>query len=749
MSGITTLTGVFIMFILSIFLRKMIHLKKTWLPLTACFCLSCLSPAASSQTIWQGKSDGYNIHWTQKDITATKGGKVVFSAEKALARKYFEREYLDYANEEPGFVGYERILTLLSVVGTIASMKDTFEEGRRVLIYGDSKITTVNLANPDKVVSLTDFFGESVILEALLADPFIQKALAEIDSTTPPSTLDAFYQVLDKAPNIVVRMEYGEDCYFRLSEDFLTQFAFHHINKDRVAVRIALSPTTLGCHTEQAQLGIYLPTPNKLKLALKKAQKGQAGFLMKNLKKMAKEQQTTLYFSTDTYIPYPVAGTRVTTLSNARLRTLPQVTRSEIVATLKKGTVLKTLARTSFQEDSRRYHGDYWYLVKLENGKIGWIFGALTKILEKAPLTSPRKTTNNGVRVRSAPNLFARIVETLDKGVIVYAFARSKRQDKIGDTLDYWYQVNLERDKTGWIFGGLLMETETRVLMGEKIHARSAPEQQSNVVETFDYQHTHLDIYGRSKHQDKIGGILDYWYQVGESRNRHQGEVGPTGWVFGGQIMRIGTKITTTSRVSMRSAPNLNARRISRLKKGVVVNAITRSTHQNKIAGNLDYWYKVKSMDGKIGWVFGGLLMSIGFSEMPLYTISETTVQERDEDEMAETTVQEKDEMAETLPEKNLDCGGVEPSWNMKISTEGIQYGDIKEQSMKFPVFSLKISSNATNVWSIKASEKANKKSVVLFLQKNKCTDGMSDNEYNYSIFVRLHDDSVLSGCCN
>ena len=636
------------------------------------------SPAALSQTIWEGESGGFNIHWTQKDITATKGDKVVFSADEALVRKDFEKEHFNYTNtnEWAGFIRYDRIFTPLSIVGTIASMKDTFQEGGGGLVHGFSEFTTVNLANPDQVVSLTDFFGESVILKALLADSLIQKALADID--TPPSTLDGLYQVLKKAPSIVVRIAHEEDCGFSLAEDFLTQFAFHHIDKDRVAVRIALSPAWEACRYEVAQLGIYLPIPNKLKLALKKAQKGQAGFLMNNLKKMPKDQQTSISFATDTYMPYPVAGTRVTTVSNARLRTLPQIKNSHIVATLKKGTVLKTLARSSFQEDNRRYHRDYWYLIKLENGKIGWIFGALTKMREKAPLTSPRKTTGNEVRVRSAPNLFARIVETLDKGVIVHAFARSKAQDKIGDLVDYWYQVNLDDEKTGWIFGGLLMETEIRF---------SASEEKR-------YSNSGYSIYGRSQHQEKIGGILDYWYQVRGSSYHYYGtyytNLGFASWIFGGEIMRIGTKITTTSGVRMRSEPNIKASLVNTLEKGVVVNAIARSTHQDNLAGNLDYWYQVKSVDGKIGWVFGGLLMSVSFSETPLYTMSDN----------------------------KLNCKGTEPSWNMTISDKGIQYEDIEERTMNFPIFFINVSSNARDVWSIKAEDEANEKSVVLFCKR-------------------------------
>jgi len=178
---------------------------------------------------------------------------MVFSAEKALARKYFEREILHYPSNGP-VCEYKRTLSLLSVVGSIVSLADTFEQHCQAFIHGFHKITTVDLANPEKRISLTDFFAEPVILKALLANILIQKTLAS-KVTLLPSTLDAFSQELESAPDIMVEMENGENCQFQLSKDFLTQFAFHHVKKNQVAVYIALSPAMADCRFENAQLG--------------------------------------------------------------------------------------------------------------------------------------------------------------------------------------------------------------------------------------------------------------------------------------------------------------------------------------------------------------------------------------------------------------------------------------------------------------------------------------------------------------
>ncbi len=649
----------------------MIYLNKIGLSLIACLCLSCLTQAASSQTIWQGKSAGFNIDWTEKNLTATKGRKMIFSAEKALVQKYFEREILRYPSSGP-VCEYKRTLTLLSVVGSIVSLADTFEQHCQAFIHSIPKITTVDLANPEKTVSLTDFFAEPVILKALLANILIQKTLAS--KVTLPSTLDALSQDLKSAPDMMVEMENGENCQFQLSKDFLTQFAFHHVKKDHVAVYITLSPAITDCRFEKVQLGIYLPIPKKLSLNIKKAQKSQAGFLMEKMKKKA----TVFYFSTDTYTPYPVAGTRVITVPKASLRTLPQVTNTNLIETLKEGTVIKTLARTSFQE-SNDYKRDYWYIAELKNGKIGWIFGALTKRLKKNPLISLRKTTDDKTRVRSKQNIKARIVETLDKGVIVRAFARSKRQGKVKQVLDYWYKVKLASGKIGWIFGGKIMETETRLATSKKRIIRSAPKKNASIVEE-DEQQTYFYIYGRSKHQDKIGGIRDYWYQVGDSRDRYMKmDLAPMGWVFGGDIMRLGTKITTTPKVRMRSAPHYTSRLIKKLDKGVVVvNAIARSREQDYILGNLDYWYKIKLANSQIGWVFGGLLMSIGFSEMPL--MAETAIQNVDNVDIdSETKASDKinDEKTIATIELNINAGRSYDAINKRLK-------DIYQQIISF-----------------------------------------------------------------
>ncbi len=358
---------------------------KAWISSLAGLCLLGLSHVApgADKTIWQGESGGLKILWTSEDIIATKGGKVLFSA-KALARKDFEVEFLNSESESDSECNYERTFTLLSVVGTIASIKDMSYQYCRGAIRPlvNIQFTTVDLAKPDNMVFLTDLFPESVLIRALLADSVMKKVLAEAGITTP-STVDEFWNIDWTELGISARdSESGEECVFDIPGDFFARFAFHHLNKNQVAVRLGLSPARQICQSSHAQLGIYLPIPTALNSALKSARKGQAGILMNNLKKIAGKRNTTVRFATDTYTPQPETGTRVTIVPSVNFRSTPEFA-ANILETLEKGTVLKSLARSSFQEKWQQ-SVDYWYLVELETGKTGWVFGGVTHATDKA-----------------------------------------------------------------------------------------------------------------------------------------------------------------------------------------------------------------------------------------------------------------------------------------------------------------------------------------------------------------------------
>ena len=68
-------------------------------------------------------------------------------------------------------------------------------------------------------------------------------------------------------------------------------------------------------------------------------------------------------------------------------------------------------------------------------------------------------------------------------------------------------------------------------------------------------------------------------------------------------------KITTVSAMRVRRGPSVQTEEVTRLKIGTVVDALTRSTVEDTVAGKTDFWYSFKLQNGETGWVFGGLLL--------------------------------------------------------------------------------------------------------------------------------------------
>ncbi|HEY0077001.1 MAG TPA: SH3 domain-containing protein [Pyrinomonadaceae bacterium] len=67
------------------------------------------------------------------------------------------------------------------------------------------------------------------------------------------------------------------------------------------------------------------------------------------------------------------------------------------------------------------------------------------------------------------------------------------------------------------------------------------------------------------------------------------------------------TRMTTVSAVRARSAPQVSATEVARLKLGTVLKATARSAEETEIGGKRDYWYLVSLPSGQSAWVFGGL----------------------------------------------------------------------------------------------------------------------------------------------
>ncbi len=127
--------------------------------------------------------------------------------------------------------------------------------------------STTSLRRPDGApLSLLDLFLERDVLNALLADPQVRRAVA--DAPRPASV-----RALGQA--------YGSFGCTVLDEGALQNFAFYDLQGARVAVRLSLPEAAYSCRPGFTQLALSLPVPAALRADLSAAKR--AGALMVNL----------------------------------------------------------------------------------------------------------------------------------------------------------------------------------------------------------------------------------------------------------------------------------------------------------------------------------------------------------------------------------------------------------------------------------------------------------------------------------
>ena len=218
------------------------------------------SPAvASPATPWfTGQAGETRVVWNTSDLAVSYGVNVTFSA-----REDFDTR----SGGADGECWAEGKYRLLSLVGQAVSYEYAYGSFcGQAHPAGETRFVTLD-AQTGHPMPLTTWFAEGDILAALAKDPYVKKCLG----TKPPTSLDRWID--DMA---------GDDAHpgLPLRPETLESYAFHHVEGDRVAVRLDLVAADEANRNEVTELSLLLPIPPAHAAALKAAASGQGGLLL-------------------------------------------------------------------------------------------------------------------------------------------------------------------------------------------------------------------------------------------------------------------------------------------------------------------------------------------------------------------------------------------------------------------------------------------------------------------------------------
>ena len=646
----------------------MIHFKR--LSLIASFLLLSFTHIVqgANNVIWQSQNDYLDIRWTETDITATKNGKRLFSA-RALAQKEFEADFItDNSNASPD-CQYDREFTLLSLIGNIASFKETESVKCQGLAEPstETRLTAYDLAHADSKMELTRFFTESDILKALLAEPLIEKALAEAN-TTHPSTLQTLYEALEWS-DIPFK-----GCEYQLPQDFLNQFAVYYIKKNKVAIRLNLPASTFSsCDSRNIQLGFYLPIPSSEKTLFNQVRRGYKGFLKTRKRKSVYGKSTQVSFSTASYSRkkpkklrfQPTASFSKATTSRQSANTITVQEGDTLYGIAKQSdhslddiaawnhlqppyalsldqTLIISKPADSSAKDKTDYHtvetGETLYRIAKQydhslHDIAAWnqlqapydlSVGQALQVSEPlAPQTLPETqivqetVLKKTVQDDTDKPVVQPETEPQDSETTPAVQAQTEQQDT--ETLlvqpepqDTTPAVQVETELTEIVVVQAETEqqdTETTAAVQVETEPQDTETTAAVQVETEPQDtETTAVVQVKTEPQDTETSPavqVETEPQDTETPPAIQVEMEPTETAAVQPETPIKQRIITASGVHLRSAPKRSATLVGKLKLGTIVKELAQSDTQEKIGQSQDYWYQVALSDGKQGWLFG------------------------------------------------------------------------------------------------------------------------------------------------
>ena len=140
-------------------------------------------------------------------------------------------------------------------------------------------------------MDLRELFKKDDIYSALMNDKIVQYALSSTHAK--PKNFDELEAVLGASNGLgigVFKERPGKpplDIY--LNKNMFRNFSFHHLEENKIAVRLLPDYGSEISRNVMTQLGIALPVPAALKNAFRDAEQAKKGFLMKDSAAKGKE----------------------------------------------------------------------------------------------------------------------------------------------------------------------------------------------------------------------------------------------------------------------------------------------------------------------------------------------------------------------------------------------------------------------------------------------------------------------------
>jgi LysM repeat protein len=574
---------------------------------------------AAEKAIWQGTSGGLKIMWTPSDITASENNNLLFSA-RELAKQAFEADFLAMKASAFGTCDSHYDLALLSLVGSLASLEEVqhFTCREKATPATETRYRTIDMKKANADQSLTDFFQEADILNALLADPAIKVALAQKNS--PITTLAKFTQALEWAEIKVKK------CDYYLPHDFLQQFAFHHLvdKKALVAVRINLLPVIPQCQQEQVQLAFYLPIPTTLKTALNQTKSGN-GFLMGKRQPALTQQRTSFKFSTQPTEDISVQdGDTLTNLAKRydldveklfQINELPNANYLlKVGQKLKIPTFTWKWARTSqihptLPEFEFKLLGD-----TLTESSVKLAALQVRQINQVHPFQTIKLNLDNFFLGENAQvNGF--YVE--DVNFDNYQDMRIRESSNVIDNIPYLYwlfeprQGQFAYNKAFAALVSLEVDAEKKLLksvwrdgtMRFGIDYYQVIDNKPLLVKQEEKIYTDKGLK-KLIVRERVGNEMKVVAETVPENDKSNGER-----AVRKREKAVTQRIITAFGVNMRAAAKPQASVVEQLTLGTVVNELARGQTSEVIEQKRDYWYQVETSTGKRGWIFGSYLL--------------------------------------------------------------------------------------------------------------------------------------------